>query len=379
MQILHAYKVYRPEVEGGIPEVIANLTTAEPSGQSSSILVARMRGFPHNFVVDGIPVAASGSLGTVMSMPIAPFYPLSLLRQSFRSDVVVHHSPFPLTDLAIAGLRARTALIVHWHADILGRDGLKAALMPFIRRSLARADRIIVSHPAMIDVSESLQLVREKCVAIPYGADLEFWSELSFENQAAAADLRRRFPRLILSIGRLVPYKGYPVLLHALKGMNAHLIIVGDGPLLASLKNLARELGVADRVTFAGRLPRDRIKELLHAARMLTLASVSSAEAFGLVQIEAMAAGCPVVNTDLPTAVPFIARHELEGLTVAQGDADQLRAAMGRLLDDEGLAEALGRAARVRARQEFGINTFRERNFTVYREAIAYRNELSRK
>ena len=306
-------------------------------------------------------------------MPIAPGYPVALSFQSSRADLVVHHAPFPLNDIAVATMRRHTALVVHWHADIIGRTGFKTALMPFIRNSLARADRIIVSHPTMIALSEDLSSFREKCVAIPYGVDIDYWGHVSDEQQITVSKLRERFPRLILSVGRLVPYKGYPILLRALKGMDAQLVIVGDGPLQGSLKALAAELGVSQNVIFAGRLPRNEIKHLMHAARVLALASITSAEAFGLVQIEAMAAGCPVVNTDLPTAVPFVARHALEGLTVSHGDVDQLRSALSRVLDDEKFAKALGCAARVRAHQEFSSEIFRKRNFAVYCAAFKQR------
>src|ERR1700712_2331930 len=111
LKVLHAYKGYRPEVEGGIPEVIANLTTEEPPEQKSSILVARERGLPRNYAIDGVPVTASGSFGTLLSMPLAPGYPLSFSVRSSRADLVVHHAPFPLNDIAIAAMRSRTALI----------------------------------------------------------------------------------------------------------------------------------------------------------------------------------------------------------------------------------------------------------------------------
>ena len=129
---------------------------------------------------------------------------------------------------------------------------------------------------------------------------------------------------MILAIGRLVPYKGFASLLQALRGLAGEAVIIGEGPLLQDLRKLALELGVSDRVTFKGRLEPGEIKTHLHAARVLAFPSTTAAEAFGLVQLEAMASGLPIVNTTLPTAVPKIARHDSGGV---DGYAERSRCA----------------------------------------------------
>jgi glycosyltransferase involved in cell wall biosynthesis len=376
VRILHTYKIFKPEVEGGVPEVISNLTRGAPKEFQNSILVARSRGLSRTYEFENVPVTACSSLGTLFSMPIAPSYPCTLALRSRRVDLVVHHTPFPLTDLAVPALAASVAFVVHWHADIVSRNFLKSMLAPVIHRALRRADKIIVSHPVMIDQSAFLQAHRSKCAAVPYGLDISYWKTLAATQQLAANRLREQFPRLIVAVGRLVQYKGYSVLLQALKGLNAQLVIIGDGPLSHELKALAHALGISQSVVFTGLLGRDEIKQYLHAARVMALSSVNPAEAFGLVQIEAMAAGKPVVNTSLPTAVPFIARHELEGLTIAPGDADGLRSALRRLLDDETLAARLGSAGQTRAMAEYSRELFCARNFTIYREALEQRRSL---
>jgi rhamnosyl/mannosyltransferase len=122
-------------------------------------------------------------------------------------------------------------------------------------------------------------------------------------------------------------------------------------------------------------LKRDDIKVLLHAARVFALPSVTIAEAFGIVQIEAMATGLPVVNTDLPTAVPHIARHAREGLTVAAGNPAALADALRHLLDNPEYAETLGNAGRARAVVEFDEAQFLARMQAVYDDAIAHRHK----
>lgn len=376
MRILHAYKIYRPDIEGGIPAVISSLAQTSDPAISHSILCARRRGSARRYDVDGVPVEAVASLGTLFSTPLAPAYIPVFIRRACAADVVVHHAPLPLNDAAILlGLPDSVALIVYWHADIIGYAMLKRLVSPLIRRVLARADRIVVSGQPMIDHSEFLRPHAAKCVVMPYGMDLGYWRALDADERQKAEDMKRAAPRHIVSLGRLVGYKGYEVLIRAMRDIEGQATIIGEGPLLPDLQQLATELGVADRVRFAGRLERSEIRQLFHAAQVFAFPSVTEAEAFGIVQVEAMAAGLPIVNTSLATTVPFVARHDLEALTVAPGDAKALAMALNRILDKPTLAQRLGEAGQARALSEFDQPVFRARMAAVYGDALQARRQ----
>ncbi|PZA09400.1 glycosyl transferase family 1 [Rhodopseudomonas palustris] len=374
MHVLHAYKVYRPDVDGGIPEVIAKLTQPSSSGDKAEILVARDRGWPRRFVLDGCAVRAVGSLGTLWSMPIAPGFAFALHRAASRFDVLALHAPFPLNDLGVAlGVPDDVAVVVHWHADILGRGLVMPVLAPLIRRTLDRADRIIVSHPSILNGSAFLEPHAAKCVAIPYGVQASAWQQTDETVRRRIDELKHKHPRLIVAIGRLVPYKGFAVLLQAMTKIDAEVVIIGEGSERADLEALAQQLGVADRVMLPGFLPHDEMKAYLHAAKVFALPSVTAAEAFGLVQIEAMAVGLPVVNTALPTAVPTIARHGSEGLTVPVVNPDALANAITRLLDDPELATAYGQAGRRRVSEVYDHAVFQSAVRDIYQATILRR------
>lgn len=376
MRILHAYKIYRPDIEGGIPAVMSSLAEASDPTISHAILCARRSGAAHQSVIDGVPVEAVASLGTFFSTPLAPGYIPAFLRRARSADVVIHHAPLPLTDAAILlGLPDHIGLIVYWHADIVGYALLKQLVSPLIRRVLDRADRIVVSGQPMIEQSDFLRPHAAKCVVMPYGMNLAYWSAPDDDDRNQVAEIKRATPRHIVSLGRLVGYKGYDVLIRAMREINAHVTIIGEGPLLPELQQLANELGVADRVCFPGRLKRDEIRRLFHAANVFAFPSVNEAEAFGIVQVEAMAAGLPVVNTSLATTVPLVARHNLEALTVAPGDAAGLTATLNRILDEPELAQRLGSAGRLRALGEFDQSVFRARMGTVYAEVLEARRQ----
>ena len=147
-------------------------------------------------------------------------------------------------------------------------------------------------------------------------------------------------------------------------GVDAVLLIIGEGPLLARLQETARAAGVADRVQFLGRV--DRIVEYYRACDMFVLPSTERAEAFGLVQLEAMACGKPVVNTWVPSGVPVVSLNGVTGLTVAPKDASALADAMRLLLEDSELRLRYGMAARRRVEKEFTVDGMIARTLDLY-------------
>jgi rhamnosyl/mannosyltransferase len=371
LRVLHAYKVFPPDVVGGITEVIAYIAKGMAPRHESSLLVARSRGWGRRYTFDAIPVEALFSFGTLLSTPIAPSFPIVLARRSRQANLVALHHPFPLNDIGVAlGLPRRTALVVHWHSEILRARPLAGLLAPLIRHTLARAQRIIVSHPALVSESPFLAAHAGKCAIIPFGIDVAYWAELDGAQRRRVAELRSRYPRLVMATGRLVPYKGFDVLVEALRRVDATAIIVGEGAMRHDLLRMAQQRGVAERVILAGMLSRDDLKVHLHAAQLYAFPSVSAAEAFGIVQIEAMAVGLPIVNTDLPTGVPHVARHGLEALTVPPNDPAALAAAIAQLLDDRALAQRLGAAGRRRATTEYDLQNFVKRIEDVYEQAV---------
>ncbi|WP_298872740.1 glycosyltransferase [uncultured Bradyrhizobium sp.] len=368
--ILHAYKVFPPDLDGGIPSAIRTLCVSTNDQYDNSVLVARTRGAGRNFVSDdGINVDAVSSFGTLFSTPVAPTFPFRLLSRASHADLIIHHAPFPLNDVAIPFF-GKTALIIYWHADVTSFPLLRKAVEPLMVRALARAGRIIISDQSILQSTDTLKPFADKCRVVPYGADLTYWASCDPAEVEAAEFLRQKFPRMILAVGRLVPYKGFEVLLHALKRLDAQVAIVGDGPLLPSLQQQAKELGVADRVTFRGRLAGHELKSHLYAARALAFPSVTTAEAFGIVQVEAMAAGLPIVNTNLPTAVPNVARNGREAITVAPNDPRALAEALAAILDDSTFAATLGAAGKARAMSEFSQSAYSGKIKSIYRELL---------
>jgi rhamnosyl/mannosyltransferase len=170
----------------------------------------------------------------------------------------------------------------------------------------------------------------------------------------------------VLFVGRLVYYKGVDVLIDAMAHIHATLLIVGEGPLEAELRRRAVVRGIQDRVVFLGEVAAESLPAYYHASDVFVLPSVANTEAFGVVQLEAMAAGVPVVSTKLPTGVSWVNEDGVSGLLVAPGDPIALADSIGRLLADPVLRNRLGQNASRRAELLFS----RDRMIESFKDVI---------
>jgi rhamnosyl/mannosyltransferase len=177
--------------------------------------------------------------------------------------------------------------------------------------------------------------------------------------------------RLVLFVGVLRYYKGLGVLLQAMTKVQGELLIVGRGEESTALATRAKQLSIADRVHFLGEISESRLRILRHACDVFVLPSLDRCEAFGIAQLEAMACGKPVVCSDLPTGVRFVNQHGVTGLLVPPGNPEALAEALNRLLDDPGLRDRMGRAARERVEREFRAERMISSTLEVYREVLA--------
>ena len=367
-RILQVYKLYYPDA-GGIQTVMRDILSGLKNTFRFEVLASRIRGFGSKTEIDGIPVQRTFSLGTLLALPLAPLYLFWFWYKAWRNDIVDYHYPFPLVDLAVSlWFPKKTKLIIHWHADIISQQRALKIVAPFIRRTLNRANQIIVATPIHIEQSSFLRHYREKCEVIPYGIHLNTWSLLNDSEQQEVHDLRGKYRRFMLAVGRLVPYKGFEIAIKAMQHVDGILIIVGIGPLEQSLHALAKTGGVEDKVIFWQEASHIQLKCLLHAAYCLVFPSILPSEAFGMVQLEAMACRKAIINTALASGVPWVARDGEEALTVPVGDSIALAAAMNRLLTDEALNKKLGEQGYERVKNTFEMSVFLEKTAKVYSE-----------
>ena len=375
LRVLHVGKFYPPS-RGGMEKVLQVLAEGERAGTDSSgpvdnhVLVANEGPSTIHETVNGVNVTRAASLKRVGAVAICPTFPYWL--RKLDADVMVVHEPNPVAIVAHAIARPKARLVFWVHAEVVRPAWrYRAFYRPFLRRMLKRADRIVVASPQVAALADELQPFRDKCSVIPYGLDPDQHAETPASARRVEALKSEGNDPLVLFVGRLVPYKGVDVLLRALATVQARAVIVGDGPLRATLEQLAVQLGIATRVTFAGNASATELTALYNACDLFVLPSVTKAEAFGMVQLEAMSCSKPVISTDLLSGVPWVNQHRVTGLVVPPGDASALAAAMQMLLNDKDLRTRMGACGRERVESEFSIRRMVAQTTALYRSAIA--------
>jgi len=365
MRVLHVYKDYYP-VLGGIENHVRLLAEEQVKrGLDVTVLVTSLNGSTRVETMNGVRLIKAARWAKIASTPLS----LDLLRWMSRleADVTHLHFPYPPGELAhlLVGRGRRT--VITYHSDVVRQRVLLFLYKPMLWRVLARADRILPTSPNYIDTSPFLRQVADKCEVVPLGIDLEPFRNV---DENVVSQLRRESsqPRLLF-VGLLRYYKGVQYLIEAMSQVGATLWVIGSGPMEAEWRGLAARRGVLDRVKFLGEVPNADLPAYYYACDLFVLPGSQRSEAFGAVQIEAMAAGKPVICTELGTGTSFVNLHGETGLVVPPRDSDALAQAINRLLADPALRAQMGQKAKTRA-QEFSKERMVERISRVYDQVL---------
>ena len=374
MKVLHLGKF---ETLGGIERHVKTLARGlVATGEVEIVNLVSSdspRGYEH--AEYGYPTIAVPRHGVVASVAISPSLPLVArrLHREHRFDIVHLHFPDPLGHLTTLTLPRSVRRVISWHSDIIRQRKALALYGPFLRHFVRDVDGLIGATPQHLTVSAQMPPARPGQVrrVVPYGFDpgQMTWSERA---RAKKAELLARSAGrpVVFAVGRHVYYKGLDVLLRAMAGIDALLIIGGTGPLTADLKRQAEASGLRDRVLFAGYIPDEDLIAYYDVCDVFTMPSTGRSEAFGLVQLEAMHFGKPVVSTRLGTGVEFVNVDGETGLLVPPGDAAALRSAIQHLLADPGLRRRLGDAGRVRVASTFSVTQMVQGTLDTYRSVL---------
>ena len=359
LRVLHVGKFYPPHA-GGMETHVQTLCRALAATLDVQLIVAA-DGPQGTVELDhGVRVRRIGTLASIGAATVNPGMARAI--REARAELVHFHHPNPTGVLSYLASGQRGPLVVTYHSDIVRQRVLGAAFAPVLDHFLRRANAILATSPDYLRSSPVLRAHAARAQVVPFGIR---WQDFATADAAAVDRVREEHgPRIVLAAGRMVYYKGFEYLVRAMRDVDARLVLVGDGPLLGSLRELAAEAGVADRVAFPGRV--EDLAPYYHAATVFVLPAIARSEAFGLVQLEAMASGLPVVNTRVDSGVPFVSRDGETGLTVPPANRRALVVAINRLLADPPLRARFGAAGRERVRREFSVERMAAATLELY-------------
>ena len=358
--ITHFAKFFPPDL-GGIESVTATLARgAQQSGNKVSIVCFSREGGHIQEVMEGVEVQRAPTCLQVASQPLGLRYCFNCLKAGRGSDIVHVHTPNILAALCALFIPKRVSVVVHWHSDIIGKKLLGLVVVPIEKMLLMRATRIVATSHDYAACSHALRGFEDKTDVIPLGVPDPMLNHRGYSLPNYIEKLIEG-KKLILSVGRLVPYKGYEVLIDAAKNLDDRsiVLIVGRGPAKSGLNDLIKETGQTEKVKLLGSLDNDSIAALYERADIFCLPSITRAEAFGVVLIEAMSYSVPIVTTKIPgSGVPSVNKHGVSGLNVEVCDGPALAEACNNVLSSTLLSEKLSKNGRLRFEENFTEEAF---------------------
>jgi len=371
LRVLQVNKLYYPAI-GGIERVVQQIAEGLSEDVNMNVLVCSDTIHYKKEELNGVQITRLPKLFQFGSLPIPFGFNITLRHLSKTQDIIHLHMPFPLGDIACLLSRFQGKIIVWWHSDVVRQKKMMRLYKPVMLQMLKRADAIVVATEGHIEGSAYLKPFREKCVVIPFGVDekVEQAADLYWMQQTQQKEVRNTNKTVkFLFVGRLVYYKGCDVLLKAFANVQgAELEIVGEGALEEKCKSIVNTGGFQNKVHFYGKLTERKLFQKYSECDVLVLPSVARSEAFGLVQIEAMAFGKPIINTKLSSGVPFVSIHGETGLTVEQGNQEQLTQAMQWMVEHPKERLQMGINARERMKAEYRQEQMLDKVFQLYNE-----------
>ena len=420
MKVLHIGKFFPPS-PGGIENFSSDLVKAlTRRGVANAALVHADPLFPakkkpgqneptkNDCLTHRVPSARP-----LLYAPVSPGFPLALNRmiKQFKPDLLYFHMPNVSAFSALFLPRALTLpWALDWHSDVVSSkiDWRLAvaypAYFPFEQAMLAKSAAVIVHSQPYLDSSLPLKYWRHKCVVAPLGIDPEriFGNPVEKKSPKGTSETRQSArektsemdmpgamknlwkeegPFRLLAAGRLSYYKGHDILIRAtsqLKDVSA--VIAGDGERFDELTGIIQETGANQKVSLPGHVSDETLSWLMKRCHCLCLPSVERTEAFGMVLLEAMSLGKPVIASDIPgSGMGFAVAHGKTGLLVPPGDVKRLKTALEWMMKNPEMGRKMGAAGKKRFDELFHIDAIAEKIHGIFRETIENRRRHNRK
>lgn len=374
MKILQFGRFYPPST-GGIETVIYTLTemlnqipTVQCDVLCSNLDYSYQEEHLNNYII-----YRTKTFGIYFSTSITIQMIFKLRAIIDQYDIIHVHLPDPMANLALFFTNTqKQKIVLHWHSDIIKQKKLLKLYEPLQRWLMNKADRIIASTPKYIDESKYLQSYKNKCLSIPYGIDP---SRLQYDTYAVEHIKHNYHGRkIIFSLGRLVYYKGFEYLIHAAKYLsNDYCILIGGtGPLEDKLKKMIIDNNITNKVFLLGKIDDENLGNFYQACDLFCLPSIVKAEAFGIVQIEAMSFSKPVVATKIKgSGVDWVNKDEISGINVECRNPKALADAFVQICEDKYTYQAYCSRAQERFSSMFNADTMITKTFSLYNDLLS--------
>ena len=368
MKILHVVKAYYPDV-GGI-ETSARQIAEASAKNGHEVAVLCFGNKNENVETEGVKVYRIKPFFNVGSASISFKYFKKYKELSKDADIIHFHVPNPLGELAFclqSKTKSKAKTLCTYHLDPVRPKAFVLMYKMLLNSFMKKVDVICPTSPYYIVSSRVIENFLEKCRTIPLGVEVGSFANVSPEKIAEAEKVvsKLKRPRVLFS-GRFAYFKGIPNLLNAMALLPEYsLIMVGDGKKRQETEEQIDRLGLRDRVVLAGLQTGEFYRAFFHVADIFAFPSTWP-ESFGIVGLEALAAGLPLVTTEIWAGSSYYNEDEKTGLIVPPQDPKALAEAIKRILSNPELHKMMSENARKRA-DKFALERMPERYEEVYK------------
>lgn len=369
LKVLQLGKFY--PISGGVEKVAYDLMTGmSERGVDCDMMCAATHGASRTVSVnDHAKIFCSHTLIKVAATMISPAMIFALRKVQRQYDIIHVHHPDPMACLALLMSGYKGKVVLHWHSDIQKQRMLLKLYMPLQKWLLKRADVIVGTSPVYLSESPFLRNVQQKTICLPIGVDP------MAPDPARVKAIKNKYKgkKIIFSLGRLVTYKGYAFLVAAAKYLkdNYMILIGGTGALRDELQNEINDMQLQGKVELLGRVSDEDLPSYYGACDVFCLSSVQKTEAFGIVQIEAMSCGKPVIATNIPhSGVSWVNAHEQSGINVSPGSAYELSKAIETVVESKSAYDKYSEGALNRYKHLFTKDEMIARCLDIYNKMI---------
>jgi len=351
LRVLHIYRTYFPETQGGGQESIRQFCLAtQPLNVENTVFALAHNPEPAVMHLPEGKLVRARSWLEIASCDFGAWAALQRCREvADQSDIIQIHYPWPFADMLLPFIRGRNQpVVVTYVSDIVRQNSLSYLYTPLRRYLLGTATRIVASSPNYIQSSEILRGYLDKLSCIPHCL-----ADTSPPTQDLSAHWETRLGRnFFLFVGVLRYYKGLDFLITAASQVKASIVIVGEGPEGKQLREKVARSEIAN-VHFLGALPDDDKIALFSLCRAVVFPSHMRSEAFGITLLEGARAAKPLICCEIGTGTTWVNRHNETGLSIPPANPAALAQAMNLLANDDDLCARFGKCSRERWQKHF--------------------------
>lgn len=369
MKILHLGKYYLPN-KGGIETATKQILENNDGKFQSTLVHFGVENFEKQH--KKYKQICCKVLIKLFSQPLSVSYFYKIIKEAPKNEIIHIHAPNPIAYLAIffAKLTKKNRILIHWHSDIIKKGFIYWLIKPIERYILNKSIKIIVATNEYAKDSFPLKNYQKKITIIPY----------SIKPTIISSRIKKKYfnkykslykKNIILFVGRFVNYKGINFLINSAKYIqdNSLILIAGSGDLGRKLKKTITKN--SNKILLINQPSDEEINYLYSMATIFCLPSINKAEAFGIVLIEAMSHGLPLVTFKIRgSGVNFINQNNVTGRVVDKINGEDLADSINKILNSTTLLNKYSTNSKERFKKLFSEEIFVRNIHKTYKNIL---------